>query len=122
MKMDMANNPRLSFKTLILSLLLIGGWKRNPIDRLINPLPDGALSQSSHIYVLFDDEVKTGGGIGFIPGGENQTIELRDASSPRSGDNQIRYTWNGQDVSNGGIQQHAFAGFSFTITPDFSTF
>jgi len=80
------------------------------------------VSQTTGIYTLYDDEIQTGGGLGFIPGGENQSIDLRDASSPRQTINQIRYTWNGQDVTNSGTLQHLFAGFSFTITPDFTTY
>ena len=104
------------------AVFLLGSCKKNPIDRLINPVPDGAVSQTSGIFVIYDDELKTGGGLGFIPGGENQVITQVDASSPRRSDNQIRYSWNGQDVSNSGSLQHLFAGFSLLVTPDFSTF
>src|ERR1041385_398507 len=81
---------------------ILAGCKKNPIDRLVNPVPDGALSQTNHIFVIYDDELKTGGGLGLFPGGENQTITLLDASSPRRSDNQIRYSWNGQDVPDEG--------------------
>lgn len=98
------------------ALLLLAGCEKNPIDRLTNPMSDGALSQSSGTLVIYDDEVKTAGGLGFIPHGENQSVDVRDAGSPRRTVNQIRYSWNGQDVLNGATAQHLFAGFSLPIT------
>jgi hypothetical protein len=100
-------------------LILTGmfvGCEKNPVDRLTNPMPDGALSQTSGTYVVYDDELRTGGGLGYIPGGENQTADVSDFSSPRRTISQLRYSWNGQDVSNGSVLQHLFAGFSLPIT------
>lgn len=91
--------------------------KKNPVDRLVNPVPEGAVPQSSGVFAIYDDELNTGGGLAFIPGGENQFIDLNDHSSPRRTTSQIRYIWNGADA--GG--QHLFAGFQLLVTPDGST-
>lgn len=98
-------------------LLLVSGCKKDPVGRIVNPLGDGAVPQISGVYVIYDEELKTGGGLGLIPTSGNQGIDLFDQSAPRRTRNQIRYLWNGQPV--GG--QIDFAGFSLLVTPDFST-
>jgi hypothetical protein len=105
-------------RALIVSLLFFAtGCKKDPVGRIVNPLGDGAVPQVSGVYVIYSDELKTGGGLGFVPTAGNQGIDLFDQSEPRRTRNQIRYLWNGQSV--GG--QINFAGFSLLITPDFST-
>lgn len=104
---------------LLLLAVAVAGCKRNPVERLTNPYPDGAVPQSSGIYVIYDDELNTGGGVAFIPGGQNQSIDFRDRSSPRTSVNQVRYTWTGgpvfsDETSPPGFQQ-LFAGFNLLV-------
>lgn len=112
---------RAAIFSLFAATILTGGCRRNPIERLSSPLDDGAVPQTSGVYMLFDDELKTGGGVGFIPGGQNQSIDFTDHSAPR-GAASVRYYWNGGDVFNDETNewQHLFAGFSFVVTPEFS--
>lgn len=97
--------------------LLLTACEKNPIEKLTNPVPDGAVAPAGSPFVIYDGELKTGGGIGLIPTGDNQSIVLNDRSEPRLSANSLRYSWNGQPVNG----QQAFAGFSLVITPDFST-
>ncbi len=105
---------------LMLGLLGTTACKRNPIDRLTNPLPDGDVSQNSGVYIIYDDELKTSGGLGFFPGGSNQFIDLADITEPRRTARNIRYFWTGAPT---GVNQSSFtfAGFALLVTPDFST-
>lgn len=103
---------------MLLLAISLSGCKKNPVDRLINPLEGGSVPGSSGIYTIYDDELKTAGGLIFIPGGENQSLELTDVSSPRRNRNHARYSWNGQDVTENGTAQHLFAGFSFVVSQD----
>lgn len=98
--------------------MLVVGCKRNPVDRLANPVPSGALPGSSGIFVIYADELRTGGGAGFIPGGENQSLAFDDRSEPRHDNRAIRYEWNGGDVfdPSTGTVQHLFAGFVLPVT------
>ncbi|MFN0118558.1 MAG: hypothetical protein ACKVQC_09745 [Elusimicrobiota bacterium] len=98
-------------------LLGFSACKRNPVERLTNPMSESAVPQSAAIYTIYDEELKTGGGLGFIPSGDNQSINLADQTSPRRTVNAIGYTWNGNDPSPG---NHLFAGFSLLITPNFT--
>ncbi len=112
-----------NFFFLLGTLALVPACEKNPVDKLTNPLPNGSVPRSSGIYPIYHDELETGGGLGFIPGGENQVIDLFDNSSPRQTARQIRYTWNGGDVSDAehSTTAHTFAGFSLLVTPNFST-
>lgn len=107
-------------KALLALFLTFVACKRNPVDRLTNPNADGIVPQSSGVYMIFDDEIKTGGGLGLIPGGDNQTIDVTDHSSPRRSINAMRYVWNGKDVFNFDTEefQHLFAGFNMFVPSD----
>jgi hypothetical protein len=103
--------------------LMLAACERNPVNRLSDPLADGVVPQSSGTYMIYDEELETGGGLGLIPGSGNQNITLADTSEPRRTLRQIRYTWNGQDVFNPDTMtvEHDFAGFSLLVSPDFTT-
>lgn len=112
-------NPKIS--ALALLLFVAPACKKNPVDRLVNPVSDGAVPLSSGTFLIYDDEIKTGGGLGLIPGGANQTINLSDVSEPRRTTRHTAYSWNGRAP---GVDpsSHTFAGFSFLVSPDFTTF
>jgi len=114
-------------KTLFLNLLLVLwtsvlviGCKKNPTDKLVNSINNGVVPRSSGIFLIFKNELYTGGGISFVPGGENQSLSVQDQSSPQLDHWQLRYTWNGGDVTNFDVvpstPEHSFAGFTFPIT------
>lgn len=106
---------------LLLLALAVGttSCKKNPIERLVNPYGDSSVPGISGTYTIFDDELKTGGAVGFIPFGENQSIDFSDKTSPRRSANHVRYQWNGLDTSSttAGATQHDFAGFSLFFAP-----
>ncbi len=114
-----------NYFSLSLLILFLASCQRNPTDKLSNPLKDGAVSQSPATFPVYTDELTTGGGLGFIPGGENQAIALDDSSSPQRTHHAIRYEWSGRDVFNAGAvppaYQHVFAGFVLTVSPDLVT-
>ena len=101
---------------LVAAALALAACERNPVDRLVNPNDQGGVPQFGDTYVIFDDELKTGGGVGLIPGGENQTLDFRAPSD--IGSFSIQYVWNGKDVFNSetGEFQHLFAGFALSVT------
>src|ERR1041384_7964791 len=67
-----------------------------------NPPPSGATG-----YVIYSDDLTSGGGAFLYPSGENQALSFSDTSGPSTGQKSMRYSWNGATV--GG--QPAFAGF-----------
>ncbi len=108
---------RKSTRLIFLTVLLVIGCRKNPIERLTNPVPGGAVPLSSGVFTIYDDELKTGGGLALIPAGGNQLVDLSNRDNPVNAGTQVKYIWNGQPV--GG--QQLFAGVQFLITPDGST-
>lgn len=113
----MKTPPRL-FLVLALAAV-VTSCRKNPIERLVNPYGDSSVPGVSGTYVIYDDELKTGGAVGFIPFGENQIIDFADKTSPRRSADQLRYQWTGLDTSSttAGASQHDFAGFSLFFAP-----
>ena len=74
--------------------------------------------------IIYDDTLKTGGGVGLFPSGDNQQINLASTTLPHSGEFCINYSWNGNDVSNPGGSpnpEHTFAGFDLFVSNSFTT-
>jgi hypothetical protein len=70
-------------------------------DRLVNPIPLGATGKWSGVWVLYDDELKTGGGIMFYtePNPENPTSQTLNVSyTEENGNKCMKYSWDG-DIS-----------------------
>jgi hypothetical protein len=109
---------QLTYLSLLTLPLLFGGCKKSPIERTEDGSGAGALNGfGSGNFVIFGDELQSGGGAFFYPGGENQLITFEDQSNP-IGQRSIRYTWNGNTT--GG--QTTFAGFDLMHTPTQATY
>jgi hypothetical protein len=108
---------------LLLAALMMPGLmscKKDRTNQLVDPLRSGAVPINRGFYVVYDDELRTGGGLGLIPEAANQSITL-ESKNAYSGTNAIQYSWNGAAVLNPSLSppqlQHDFAGFQLTITP-----
>src|ERR1039458_9963935 len=69
-----------------LCLCLVAAGCKSPFDRTRDASGGGGtgtLSGSSN-FVIFSDELKTGGGAFEYPGGENQSLSFADTSNPIS--------------------------------------
>ncbi len=115
-------------KTLWLGLLLIlSGCNQSPFERTQDASNAGALSKfGSGSFIIFANELRSGGGAFLYPGSEGQVLSFSDTSNP-IGVRSIRYFWNGQNVSNSSCHpdpEHTFAGFDLMHTAllaDFNT-
>jgi hypothetical protein len=109
---------------LLLPLLLIGC--KSPFDRTRDASgagPTGTFSGNTN-FVIFQDELKSGGGAFLYPGGENQSLTFSDTSNPISR-RSIRYSWTGGLVSAPGCTPNPtpfFAGFDLMHTPTIDTY
>jgi len=105
-------------------LVTLGGCK-SPFSRTRNDSA-GAVGRFgvAHSYVIFYSELTSGGGAFLYPAGENQSFIFNDRSNPIS-ERSIRYSWNGQPVSNPMCTpnpEHNFAGFDLMHTPTQATY
>jgi hypothetical protein len=101
-------------------VLLLVGCNKPPFERTKDPstVSSGVIS-GTHNFVVFNNELTTGGGAFEYPGSEGQNLSFSDTSNPIS-HRSIRYSWNGEPVSNLGCPAQnptsAFAGFDLMHT------
>lgn len=95
----------------ILLLFLIGvstfsfvSCQRNPVDLLQDPYPDSAIGNWSGVFVVYDDDLRTGGNVEFIPSDlpppDNQMAAdfKTTLENPPEGIYCIQYHWSGKDI------------------------
>jgi hypothetical protein len=104
----------------LLSLALLASGCKSPFDRTKDASSGGATGTFSGTssFVIFSDELKSGGGAFEYPGGENQSLTFTDTSNPVSR-RSIRYSWTGGPVTHAGCSpspEHNFAGFDLMHT------
>ncbi|MFH1282490.1 MAG: hypothetical protein ABII27_02380 [bacterium] len=99
------------------SLIAFTACGKDKIKRSEKIFNEGATNQFDSIYVVYDDEMLTGGEVSSIPGGESQEIDLEHKNNPFGGKNSVKYIWDGGDVFdyNTGEFQNSFAGLKLSI-------
>lgn len=111
---------------LLTGMIFSQGCNRSPAERVQDASGGGALGRFgvASAFIIFDDELASGGGAFFYPGGENQNLSFNDTSNSISR-RSIRYSWNGLPVSNLGCMPdptHNFAGFDLMHVPQQSAY
>jgi len=100
------------------AIAFIIGCERHPFKKTSTLADEGLLPSVSPVFIVYDDEIKTGGNLFTFPGGENQVVSLDEADNPVAGKRCIRYTWNGGDVHDDDINagRHDFAGLNLPVS------
>jgi len=112
--------------SILIVLCLLSSGCRNPFDRTRDASgagPTGTFSGNAN-FVIFNNELVSGGGAFLYPGGENQSLSFSDTSNP-IGYRSIRYSWTGGLVSAPGCTPNPtslFAGFDLMHTAVFSDY
>lgn len=109
---------------IFLFVFLFGCSKYNPLDKLINPEEKSATGRWSGEFVIYDDELKTGGGIMFLSSADNQTLDFNFRENPYSGKKCIKYSWNGKSVYDytRKIYQANWCGWAFIVGKDWTEY
>jgi hypothetical protein len=100
-------------KRLILWTLVLLGCGRHPSNRLTDLASEGAVPTASADWVLYSDELQTGGGFYLIPDAGSHQILDGDRTESYAGRASVRYSWTGAAI----LGQHDFAGFGFLVAP-----
>ena len=102
------------------AICLCSACGRNRLESQRDRFTAGATDNFGSVYVIYDEELKTGGGLLIFPGGENQMIDLENRENPFGGKQCIKYHWNGGEVFNYEIGrfQNSFAGFALQTEDD----
>lgn len=109
------------------ALLFFGCSDVKVKDTLLDPIPSGATGRWSGVWVLYDDELKTGGGIMLYteppPSNPNsQVIDPFCSENPYSGSKCLKYSWDG-DVSydsNWNVWQNKWCGMALIVGKDWT--
>lgn len=90
---------------------------KNPVNRIVNPSPANISNVRSGTWVIYDDEIKTGGDLMLYNTGA--IIDFKCTDNPHSGKDCIRYSWDGKPVYTYdlGTTQSGFSGFSLICAP-----
>jgi len=100
-------------RILFIALCLATAGCQNPFNRTRDASgagPTGTISATTD-FVVFRDELTTGGGAFEFPGSDAQSLSFNDTSNPLSR-RSIRYSWTGDAVAG----QSVFAGFDLMHT------
>lgn len=93
---NISKSKLLLFTVCCLVFTAVMGCEKNPVSRLINPSPENSSGAWSGKWVIYDDELKTGGTVMLF--NEGAGLDFNCADNPRSGKKCISYSWNGAQV------------------------
>ncbi len=119
-KMQIANLFAI-LNLLFAMVFAVTGCNKSPFERTKDASNGGATGTfgAAPAYVIFNNELVSGGGAFLYPGDEGQSLSFNDRSNPIS-QRSIRYSWTGEAVTNTSCQAqnptHAFAGFDLMDT------
>lgn len=107
----------------LIMLACLFGCDKTPANKITNPAVSNAAGawDTNADWVLYDDEIRTGGTIMMFNSMDNQILDMSCTDNPYSGSKCIKYTWNGKDVykyeAPSGLE-HDFCGFSLIASND----
>lgn len=78
----------------VLFVLVLTSCDHNPLDKLFDPIGDGALGGEWGYWKIYDDQLNTRGGVMLSPSEEHQTF-AEVIGNPHSGERCIKYSWDG---------------------------
>ncbi|MCB4792311.1 MAG: hypothetical protein LHV68_10570 [Elusimicrobia bacterium] len=112
---------------LLIIFIFFTGCEKNPVKKLINPADSNAIGiwDTNGDWVIYDDEIKTGGAILFFNSLDNQVLDFNCRDNPHSGSKCLKYSWNGKDVYAYGATpglEHDYCGFSLTASKDVNSY
>jgi hypothetical protein len=119
---------KLLIAVLIMPLFIFAACEKKPVNRLVNPSASETTGSSTWPgpWVVYDDEIKTGGGVGRFTTPEGQELDFSSRENPHSGNNCIKFSWDGGEVTAyanppdtpADYVEHGFVGFSFKVQND----
>lgn len=118
----------------LLAFVLLGaaglsGCDRKPINKLVNPTVNNTTGNWSGRWVIYDDELRTGGGVSTFTTFDGVSLDFASRENPFSGSTSIKFFWDGGDVTPyspaGSSPEHTWTGFGLIVavkTDDYNAF
>lgn len=120
----MKNTKYLIFTGLLLVFLFLG-CEKNPVKNFRSPVNDAALNAWGDEWYIYDDKLRTGGGIMYYASVDNQTFDLSNTVSPYNNSKYcILYSWNGDNIYDYDSQAYetTWTGLAIISGSDWSDF
>lgn len=113
-----------------LLITVFAGCEKNPVNRLIDPTISNTTGNWSGEWVIYDDEIRTGGTVMMFNTMDGQELDFSSRDNSKSGSKCIKYSWNGGDVTAYknlpahpvDYVEHDFTGFSLIAADDFNNY
>jgi hypothetical protein len=91
---------------------VLAGCNKNPVTQLVQPSTVNTSSQWSGTFTLYDDDLKTGGGVMGIGWGPNFVVDFNSRENPYAGVKCIKIDWDGNKVTTSNGEFFTYTGFS----------
>lgn len=105
----------------VLLLAVISGCDKKPMNKFVNPSSDAALGLWSGTWLIYGDNLNTGGGFSLFTSLDNCTLDYQSPDYAYSGKYSLKYAWNGGkvfDYGSGGYEGY-YTGVSFIAGADY---
>lgn len=111
--------------------MFVGCSSKSPTDNLVNPTSESALNHWNTSWIVYDDEIKTGGTVQRYTTQEGQSVDFNcfdnDTASDPYGKRCIKYSWDGGAVgqydSTGKViaTSATWCGFGLIVAKDYES-
>jgi hypothetical protein len=104
---------------LLLPLLFLGlvSCENAPVSKLVNPTIANTTGTWSGLWVLYDDEIRTGGTVMMFTSMNGIVLDFASRENPHQGTQCVKFSWDGGDVTAYSPYsiEHDFTGFSLIV-------
>jgi hypothetical protein len=103
----------------LLGAACLAGCDRKPINKLVDPTLNNTTGNWSGRWVIYDDELRTGGGVSTFTTFNGVDLDFDSRETPYSGSTCIKFFWNGGEVTPysppGSLSEYTWTGFGLIV-------
>ncbi|MCX5782626.1 MAG: hypothetical protein NT145_08020 [Elusimicrobia bacterium] len=103
---------------LIPCLAIFSACDKNPADKILNPTTIVTAASWSGPYVIYDQELRTGGDVVFFTSQEGQTLDFSCYERPADGSKCLKFSWDGSEVTDynsGNVRTFQWVGIGLAV-------
>lgn len=101
---------------------LFAGCDKNPMNKLKEASTASNSSSWSGTYVVYDDELRTGGDVMMIGWGDNFTVDFNSRENPLNGVKCIKIAWDGGDVMTVNGATNLYTGLALIVAKNYADY
>ena len=105
-----------------LLLTVLAGCSKNPVSKLIEPVTVNKSQSWTTDWRIYEDELKTNGGVLMIGWGNGFVIDFESRENPYQGVKCMKVYWDGGTVTISGGSTDLYTGFSLIAAKDYNDY